>query len=104
MDDLAIQHDKLIGEILIQEEALISGHRESLRRWTIMINEEMKHIDRIDQPGSDVDAYVAFMDENLNEKEKMVRDLRLKLDRFKSQLDREEKLSRLFQDKTNRQG
>jgi len=103
LDDLAQQHDKLIGEILIEEEALISTHRESLRKWAVMMNEEMNHVDQIDQPGSDVDAYVAFMDENLNEKEEMIRDLRSKLNRFKSQLDREEKLSRLFQDKTNKQ-
>ncbi len=68
-----------------------------------MLHEECQQVDLIDQPGSDVDAYVAYMDENLNEKESMIRTLRTKLDRFKNQLDREEKLSRLFQDKTNKE-
>ncbi len=65
------------------------------------MNEEMNQIDRINLPGSDVDAYVAFMDENLNEKEQMIRQLRIELNKFKHLLDREEKLSRMFQDKTN---
>ena len=103
VDDLAREHDKLIGEILVEEESLIKTHRESLNRFSVMLNEEWKQVDQIDQPGSDVDAYVAYMDENLNEKETMIRALRTKLDRFKNQLDREEKLSRLFQDKTNKE-
>ena len=103
LDDLAREHDKLIGEILVEEESLIKTHRDSLKRFSVMLHEECQQVDLIDQPGSDVDAYVAYMDENLNEKESMIRTLRTKLDRFKNQLDREEKLSRLFQDKTNKE-
>ena len=102
MDDLAREHDTLIGQILLDEEALIASHKESLRRLAVMLTDEAKQVDLIDRPGSDVDAYVAYLDENLFEKETIVRELRTKLDAFKDQLNREEKLSRMFQDKTNK--
>ena len=96
LDTLAKDHDKLIGLILAEEEELISTHRKSLDVFVQMLNEEMAQVSLIDQPGSDVDMYVAYMDENLRQKEEIVSTLRDRLNRFKSHLVEEEKMSRLF--------
>jgi kinesin family protein 2/24 len=99
LTEIVKKHDKLIGQILAQEEDLILTHRKSLEAFSDMINREMVEVDRINQPGSDVDVYVKFLDENLKIKETIVKDLRGKLDVFKSHLKEEENLSRVFQDR-----
>ena len=96
MERLAKEHDRLIGTILSEEEELISTHRKSLDVYVQMLHEEMEQVNLIDQPGSDVDVYVSYMDENLRQKEEMLRSLRTRLDRFKHHLLEEERMSRLF--------
>ena len=95
-DNLAREHDRLIGVILAEEEELISAHRKSLETFVHMLNEEMAQVNRIDQPGSDVDQYVAYMDGNLAEKERLVSGMRARLAKFKQHLQDEELLSRAF--------
>ena len=97
LDQLAKEHDSLIGKILEEEEDLISTHRKSLEVFVQMLNEEMAQVNLIDQPGSDVDVYVSYMDENLRQKEEMVKGMRARLDRFKHHLLEEERMSQLFE-------
>lgn len=93
-ESLAREHDRLIGVILSEEENLISVHRKSLETFVQMLNEEMKQVNLIDQPGSDVDSYVRYMDENLASKEMLILNLRNQLAKFKQHLKQEEILSR----------
>ena len=97
LDALAKQHDVLIGTILAEEEELIATHRKALEVFVEMLNEEMAQVNLIDQPGSDVDVYVAYMDENLRQKETLLTTMRSKLDRFKHHLLEEERMSLLFE-------
>jgi kinesin family protein 2/24 len=95
---LAKDHDELIAKILAEEEELISTHRKTLEVLVQMLNEEMAQVNLIDQPGSDVDVYVSYMDENLRQKEEMIKGMRARIDRFKEHLQEEERLSQLFED------
>jgi len=104
LEGMAKDHDKLIGVILAEEEELIATHRKALDVFVQMLNEEMAQVNLIDQPGSDVDMYVAYMDENLRQKEEIVSTLRLRLDRFKEHLIEEERMSRLFEAKQRLKG
>jgi kinesin family protein 2/24 len=101
LDALAKKHDALIGTILAEEEELIATHRKALEVFVQMLNEEMTQVNLIDQPGSDVDVYVSYMDENLRQKEELLKAMRTKLDRFKHHLLEEERMSQLFE--SNRQ-
>jgi kinesin family protein 2/24 len=96
LEVLAKDHDKLIGVILAEEEELIATHRKALDVFVQMLNEEAAQVNLIDQPGSDVDMYVAYMDENLRQKEEIVSTLRNRLEMFKTHLMEEERMSRLF--------
>ena len=96
LEVLAKDHDKLIGVILAEEEELIATHRKALDVFVQMLNEETAQVNLIDQPGSDVDMYVAYMDENLRQKEEIVSTLRNRLEKFKTHLMEEERMSRLF--------
>ena len=64
-----------------------------------MLNEEQIQVNQIDQPGSDVDVYVSYMDENLRQKEEMIKTMRNRLDKFKQHLLEEERLSQLFEER-----
>ena len=94
--DLLFEHDRLIGLILAEEEELISSHREQLQESVALLNEEMAQVNLIDQPGSDVDKYVKYMDSNLARKEKQIFLMRAKLNLFKEHLNEEESLSVLM--------
>jgi len=98
VQQLARDHDDLIAKILAEEEELIGTHRKTLEVLGQMLSEEKIQVNLIDQPGSDVDVYVSYMDENLRQKEEMIKGMRMRLDRFKQHLLEEERLSQLFEE------
>ena len=95
---LAKQHDLLIGRILGDEEALVAAHRGFVDFSVQSLQDEMHQLDSIDQPGSDVDAYVEFLDRVLKQKSAALASLKERLDAFKLQLKEEERISRKFHD------
>jgi len=97
LDELAKQHDRLISTILAEEEELISAHRSHIDGMVELVKEEMVHLNNVDRPGSDVDAYVAGLDRILQLKAQLINDIRQRLDIFKDHLSQEDALSRKFQ-------
>eukprot|EP00913_Durusdinium_trenchii_P007897 g7409.t1 len=59
--------------------------------------EEMVHLNNVDRPGSDVDAYVNGLDRILRLKADYIGDIRSRVDLFKEHLAQEDALSRKFQ-------
>jgi len=101
LDELARQHDRLIGTILAEEEELITSHRQHIDMMVELIKEEMVHLNNVDRPGSDVDAYVAGLDRILQLKAEYIGDIRGRVDLFKEHLQQEDALSRRFQSLTS---
>lgn len=101
LDELARQHDRLIGTILAEEEELITAHRQHIDMMVELIKEEMVHLNNVDRPGSDVDAYVAGIDRILRLKATYIGDIRQRVDLFKEHLQQEDTLSRKFQSLAN---
>merc|ERR1712176_300043 len=97
LDELARQHDRLIGTILAEEEELITAHRQHIDHMVELIKEEMLHLNNVDRPGSDVDAYVTGLDNILKQKTKFISDIRQRVDTFKEHLQQEDSLSKKFQ-------
>jgi len=97
LDELARQHDRLIGTILAEEEELITAHRQHIDMMVELIKEEMVHLNNVDRPGSDVDAYVTGLDRILRLKAQYIGDIRGRVDLFKDHLQQEDSLSRKFQ-------
>jgi len=97
LDELARQHDRLIGTILAEEEELITAHRQHIDMMVELIKEEMVHLNSVDRPGSDVDAYVNGIDRILRLKATYIGDIRQRVDMFKEHLSQEDSLSRKFQ-------
>jgi len=97
LDELARQHDRLIGTILAEEEELITSHRQHIDMMVELIKEEMVHLNSVDRPGSDVDAYVAGIDRILRLKAQYISEIQGRVDLFKDHLQQEDSLSRKFQ-------
>jgi kinesin family protein 2/24 len=97
LDELARQHDRLIGTILAEEEELITAHRQHIDTMVELIKEEMQHLNNVDRPGSDVDAYVQGLDRILQLKAQYIGEIRGRVDTFKDHLQQEDALSRRFQ-------
>jgi kinesin family protein 2/24 len=54
-DQLCRDHEKIIEQILEEEESLITNHRSHIDEVVSIVKEEMTLLNIVDKPGSDVD-------------------------------------------------
>jgi len=59
---LADDHEKLIEQILEDEEQLIFKHNSSCKESIQIVEKEMLLLKEVDKPGSDVEQYVEKLD------------------------------------------
>ena len=95
-DDLCTDHEKLIEQILEEEDKLINCHRNHIDQIVGVVKEEMTLLNEVDKPGSDVEIYVKKLDEVLMNKIKLIVNLRKNLLQFYSHLKSEEQMSKLY--------
>eukprot|EP01064_Diplonema_japonicum_P015841 TRINITY_DN2377_c2_g4_i1.p1 TRINITY_DN2377_c2_g4~~TRINITY_DN2377_c2_g4_i1.p1 ORF type:complete len:720 (+),score=239.66 TRINITY_DN2377_c2_g4_i1:61-2160(+) len=95
-EELERHHESLIDVILQEEEEMISAHRAHVDEVMEIIKEEMAQLDAVDQPGSNIDAYIRNLDGLLRMKQKKITELRNHLSQFKTHLQEEEMLSKYF--------
>eukprot|EP01063_Lacrimia_lanifica_P029225 TRINITY_DN4419_c0_g2_i2.p1 TRINITY_DN4419_c0_g2~~TRINITY_DN4419_c0_g2_i2.p1 ORF type:complete len:760 (+),score=276.31 TRINITY_DN4419_c0_g2_i2:59-2338(+) len=93
-EELERHHESLIDIILEEEENMISAHRAHVDEIMEVIKEEMAQLDAVDQPGSNIDAYIRNLDGLLKMKQKKIGELRGHLSQFKAHLQEEEILSK----------
>jgi kinesin family protein 2/24 len=71
-DKLCAEHERLIEQILEEEEELITGHRHHIDDVVDLVKQEMTLLNDVDKPGSDVEQYVANLDRLLTQKIAMI--------------------------------
>jgi hypothetical protein len=96
-DKLCTEHEKLIEQILEEEEELITGHRRHIDDVVDLVKQEMSLLNEVDKPGSDVENYVANLDKLLTQKISMITEMRKQLITFHTHLKTEEVMSKLYQ-------
>ena len=96
-DTLCTEHERLIEQILEEEEELITGHRRHIDDVVDLVKLEMTLLNDVDKPGSDVEAYVASLDKLLTQKIEMITGMRKQLIDFHTHLKTEEAMSKLYQ-------
>lgn len=96
-DKLCTEHEKLIEQILEEEEELITGHRRHIDEVVDLVKQEMSLLNDVDKPGSDVENYVANLDKLLTQKISMITEMRKQLIMFHTHLKTEEVMSKLYQ-------
>lgn len=93
---LGDDHEKLIEQILEEEEQLIFQHNQSCKSAIKIVEEEMSILKDVDKPGSDVENYVEKLDKILERKIDMMTDLRRRVLDFYKNIKTEEQLAKLF--------
>lgn len=94
---LCNEHERLIDQILEEEEELINGHRRHIDDVVDLVKQEMVLLNEVDKPGSDVEEYVTNLDQMLLKKMQMIQEIRDQLVTFHKHLKTEESLSKLYQ-------
>jgi kinesin family protein 2/24 len=93
---LCNDHEKIIEQILEEEEELINGHRKHIDDVVDLVKQEMVLLNDVDKPGSDVEEYVNNLDQILLQKMTMISQMREQLITFHKHLKTEEAMSKLY--------
>ena len=89
-------HENLIDLILEEEEEVTSSHKEGIDQEVDNVKEEMKLLYEVQKPNSDIKQYVETLHSILDNKIKMLIDLKMKVEQFGDHLLQEERLSEEF--------
>ena len=100
-DKLCNEHERIIEQILEEEEELINGHRRHIDDLVDIVKKEMVLLNDVDKPGSDVEDYVNHLDQILLNKIKMIEEMRNQLVDFHRNLKTEECMAKLYQQQQN---
>ncbi len=100
-DKLCNDHEKLIEQILEEEEGMIMGHRKHIDEVVDLVKQEMALLNDVDKPGSDVETYINDLDKLLLSKIDMIHLMRQQIVEFHKNLKTEESMSKLYQQQQN---
>ena len=96
-DQLAEDQEKLIEQILEDEEQLIFKHNSNCKEDLKMVESEMAILRDVDKPGSDVEQYVANLDQIILKKMDKLSSLRSQLLEFYTNIKTEQMLNKMIQ-------
>ena len=91
-------HEKLINNILKEEDIFISDHKAHIDSMVESIKDEMKFLHEVDKPGSDIEEYTSNLDKLLINEINKITQLRKKLNKFRIMLKDEETLANIVDD------
>ena len=69
-------HDSLIKQILEEEEEFITAHRQHIDQVVEVVKVDMQLLQAVDQPSSDIEAYIRDVDRVLLQKMEMISQVR----------------------------
>eukprot|EP00344_Euplotes_crassus_P009542 CAMPEP_0197018576 /NCGR_PEP_ID=MMETSP1380-20130617/80180_1 /TAXON_ID=5936 /ORGANISM="Euplotes crassus, Strain CT5" /LENGTH=313 /DNA_ID=CAMNT_0042445821 /DNA_START=635 /DNA_END=1576 /DNA_ORIENTATION=- len=87
---LCSNHENLIDLILEEEEEVTNSHKEQIDSEVETVKEEMKLLYEVQKPNSDIKSYVETLHAMLDQKIRMMMDLKMKVEQFGEHLVEEE--------------
>lgn len=96
---LCKDHENLIDLILEEEEEVTNSHKEGIDYEVETVKEEMKLLYEVQKPNSDIKQYVETLHSILDQKIRMMTELKMKVEQFGEHLLQEERLSEEFKHK-----
>nr|CAB3477670.1 unnamed protein product [Digitaria exilis] len=81
------EEDEHLNDLLQEEEDLVNAHRKQLEETLDILREEMNILDEADQPGNQLDEYVARLSSILSQKAAGIVDLKSRLEQFQRRLN-----------------
>lgn len=96
LEQICQDHESLVNLILQEEEDLLSSHRKYIDDTVDCVKKQMKLIQDVDKPGSNVEAYISHLDGMLIGSINKINMLRKQMKTFERHLKEEEQLSQKF--------
>ena len=96
------EHQKLVEQILEEEENLIGAHKKHIDDLMELAKQEMAYLQEVSRQGADIESYVNCLEELMKKKMESIRSLKDKLRAFKSHLKQEQDLSKKFYEMQSR--
>ncbi|CAO2170693.1 unnamed protein product [Urochloa humidicola] len=87
------EEDEHLNDLLQEEEDLVSAHRKQVEETLDILKEEMNILGETDQPGNQLDDYIARLSSILSQKAAGIVDLQSRLEQFQRHLSENEVLS-----------
>ena len=96
MERMGEDHDRLIKEILDEEEDLLKDHKSHIDSLVALVKEDCALLDTVEKPSSDVEQYIHQLDAVLLKKVDAITQLRKKVVSFYTNLEKEKQLIQLY--------
>lgn len=96
LEDLKVQHERLVDKILKEEDDLISNHHKSINKTINSVKEQEQLRHNVDLPGSDVEEYILSLDNILAERLAEAEHLRRTIQEFHKHIRQEQAISQRF--------
>ncbi|KAG2590235.1 hypothetical protein PVAP13_5NG263734 [Panicum virgatum] len=81
------EEDEHLNDLLQEEEDLVSAHRKQVEETLAILTEELNIIGEADQPGNQLDDYIARLSSILSQKAAGIVDLQSRLEQFQRRLN-----------------
>ncbi|TVU35860.1 hypothetical protein EJB05_17767 [Eragrostis curvula] len=81
------EEDEPLNDLLEEEEDLVSAHRKQVEETLDILREEMNLLGEADQPGNQLDDYIARLSGVLSQKAAGIVDLQARLEQFQRRLN-----------------
>jgi len=96
LEELKMQHERLVDLILKEEDDLIATHHKSINNTINSVKEQEQLRYNVDLPGSDVEEYILSLDRILSEKLSEAEHLHRLIQDFHKHIKQEQALSQKF--------
>ncbi|CAL4948638.1 unnamed protein product [Urochloa decumbens] len=81
------EEDENLNDVLQEEEDLVSAHRKQVEETLDILREEMNILGAVDEPGNQLDDYIARLSSILSQKAAGIVDLQSRLEQFQRRLN-----------------
>jgi kinesin family protein 2/24 len=101
---ISTEHQKLVEQILEEEEFLIGSHKTHIDDLMELAKQEMAYLQDVSKQGADIDIYVNNLESLMIKKMESIKLLKGRLRDFKSHLKQEQDLSKKFYEMQSKVG
>lgn len=93
LQELVKEHDQLIQNIILEEDTVVSTHREYVDNKVLSVKNHMKLIEIVEHEGSDLNMYSEKLENQLKSEMRRINEFLSKISKLKDLLAKETKLN-----------
>ena len=103
VDEIKKKHEKILNEIIKEEENCVMTHKQHVDSMVEMLKIEMEEINNMQKPNSDIVSYIQRTKQIFNQQIQQIQFMNSKLDQFHQLLIEEDQLANQINIENNNQ-